>query len=88
MNRRIERSDAPLNATLGESISFDHVGDSASNLECSHQFYSGVLGFRTLEESFTLPAHEIRGRILLSGHGVLPNPSCSVSRKSALADCH
>jgi catechol 2,3-dioxygenase-like lactoylglutathione lyase family enzyme len=49
---------------------FDHVGLSVSDLEVSQRFYADVLGFRTQEHAFTLPAHDITGLILLNAQGV------------------
>lgn len=53
-----------------EPMRFDHVGLSVASLEVSRRFYGDVLGFRTLEDSFALPAHDIKGLILLNAQGV------------------
>jgi catechol 2,3-dioxygenase-like lactoylglutathione lyase family enzyme len=53
-----------------EPMRFDHVGISVASLEVSRRFYGEVLGFRTLEDSFALPAHDITGLILRNAEGV------------------
>ena len=53
-----------------EPMQFDHVGLSVADLEVSTRFYGDILGFRTLEHAFVLPAHDIRGSILLNAQGV------------------
>ena len=53
-----------------EVLRFDHAGLSVADLERSHRFYADVLGFDAVEDEFTLPAHEIRGRVLVNPAGV------------------
>ncbi|MFM2288757.1 MAG: hypothetical protein RL684_1900 [Pseudomonadota bacterium] len=55
---------------VAEVLRFDHAGLSVADLERSHLFYAQVLGFDRVEHDFTLPEHEIRGRVLLNAGGV------------------
>jgi catechol 2,3-dioxygenase-like lactoylglutathione lyase family enzyme len=57
-------------AAAVEVLRFDHAGLSVADLDRSHRFYADVLGFDRVEDEFSLPAHEIRGRVLLNPAGV------------------
>jgi catechol 2,3-dioxygenase-like lactoylglutathione lyase family enzyme len=65
-------SDIPSSpdAFAMEPMYFDHVGLSVSDLAVSRQFYGDAFGFRTEEHSFELPAHDIKGLVLLNAQGV------------------
>ena len=60
----------PAGPADAEVLRFDHAGLSVADLDRSHRFYADVLGFDRVEDEFTLPAHEIRGRVLLNPAGV------------------
>ena len=53
-----------------ERMTFDHVGLSVADMARSHAFYRDVLGFTTVEDEFEMPAHELRGLVLVNGAGV------------------
>lgn len=58
-----------MTSDLREVLRFDHVGVSVGNLEQSHCFYADVLGFSEIEDTFELPAHGVRGMVLLNRSG-------------------
>ena len=55
---------------MSEALAFDHVAASVADLERSQAFYAVALGFVCTEHAFTLPAHDIRGLVLLNDAGV------------------
>jgi catechol 2,3-dioxygenase-like lactoylglutathione lyase family enzyme len=61
---------ASARAESVKELRFDHVGVSVADLNRSHAFYRDVFGFTTLEEQFSLPQHQIAGRVLTNAAGV------------------
>jgi catechol 2,3-dioxygenase-like lactoylglutathione lyase family enzyme len=70
MNDTLSMTDGRVGEAAIEPMHFDHVALSVSDMEVATRFYGDVLGFRRQEHAFTLPAHDIRGLILLNAQGV------------------
>jgi catechol 2,3-dioxygenase-like lactoylglutathione lyase family enzyme len=56
--------------TGSPALALDHVGLSVSDLALAAAFYGRLFAFETVEETFSLPQHDLRGMVLRDPAGL------------------